>query len=104
MNATSNTINLGSVEKIPVGQGRCYIVGEKEIAVFRQRDGKLFATENRCPHRNGPLSEGVMGGNKVVCPLHSHKFDLTTGVGSEGSECVKVYHVIESSGSVLLHL
>ena len=104
MNATPSVINLGSVERIPSGQGRCYIVDGKEIAVFRQRDGRLFATQNRCPHRQGPLCEGVVGANKVICPLHSHKFDLGTGAGSESGECVKVYHVSESTGDVLLQL
>lgn len=98
----TNTINLGSIEKIALGQGRCYRVGEEEIAVFRQRDGRLFATQNRCPHRQGPLFEGLMGGGKVICPLHSHKFDLATGAGSEGGECLKVYPVREVEGEILL--
>src|SRR5437879_1684798 len=97
-------INLGSVEKIPLGQGRCYLVGGEEIAVFRQRDGRLFATQNRCPHRQGPLAEGVVGAGKVICPLHAHKFNLENGTGSEAGECVKVYGVEESGGEILLKL
>lgn len=104
MNVTSNIINLGSIEKIPIGQGRCFIVADQEIAVYRQRDGKLFATQNRCPHRNGPLSEGIVGAGKVVCPLHSHKFDLASGCGSDSAECVRVYRVSQSHGDILLHL
>ena len=99
---STTTINLGSVEKIALGQGRCYLVGEEEIAVFRQRDGQLFATQNRCPHKQGPLSEGVAGGGKVICPLHAHKFDLASGTGSEAGECVKVYAVRELDGEILL--
>ena len=99
---STTTINLGSVEKIALGQGRCYLVGEEEIAVFRQRDGQLYATQNRCPHKQGPLSEGVAGGGKVICPLHSHKFDLASGTGSEAGECVKVYAVRELDGDILL--
>ena len=100
----STTINLGSIEKIALGQGRCYLVGAEEIAVFRQRDGQLFATQNRCPHKQGPLSEGVAGGGKVICPLHSHKFDLATGAGSEPGESVKIYAVREVDGEILLSL
>jgi nitrite reductase (NADH) small subunit len=96
------TINLGSVEKIALGQGRCYLVGGEEIAVFRQRDGRLFATQNRCPHKQGPLAEGVAGGGKVICPLHSHKFELETGKGSEPHECVKTYPVREENKEILL--
>src|SRR5262245_35150119 len=65
--STSTVINLGSVEKIALGHSRCYVVGGEEIAVFRQRDGRLFATQNRCPHKQGPLAEGISGGGKVIC-------------------------------------
>jgi nitrite reductase (NADH) small subunit len=102
-NATT-TINLGSTSRIPVGQGRCYVVGAEEIAVFRQRDGRLFATQNRCPHRQGPLSEAVMGGGHVICPLHAHRFNLENGAGSEPGECVKVYGIKERKGEILLSL
>ena len=98
------TTNLGSISRIPVGQGRCYVVGSDEIAVFRQRDGRIFATENRCPHRQGPLAEGVLGNGRIVCPLHAHQFDLNTGAGSEPSECVRVLPVQEVAGDIVLSL
>ena len=98
------TINLGSIEKIPVGQGRCYVVGEQEIAVFRQRDGHLFATQNRCPHRQGPLSEGLIGAGIVICPLHALKFNLATGEGNDPGHCLKTYQVIEAQGDIFLHV
>lgn len=104
MSTTTPTINLGSVEKIAVGHSRCYVVAGEEIAVFRRRDGRLFATQNRCPHKQGPLSEGLSGGGKVICPLHAHKFELATGAGSEPGECVKVYPVRELNGEILLSL
>jgi len=104
MTTTSQSINLGPIENIPPGQGRCFTVNGQEIAVFRQRDGKLFATQNRCPHKQGPLAEGVMGGGKVICPLHAHRFDLATGAGSEKDECVKVYAVHEQNGEIFLAL
>ena len=97
-------INLGAVDGIPPGQGRCYVVGNKEVAVFRQRDGKLFATDNRCPHRQGPLSEGLVGNGRVICPLHAHQFDLETGAGGDTKECVAIYAVQESHGQILLSL
>jgi nitrite reductase (NADH) small subunit len=98
----TRTLNLGSVEKVPKGQGFCFIVDGQEIAVFRQRDGKLVATQNRCPHKQGPLSEGIIGAGKVICPLHSHKFDLCTGEGPDPKECVKVYSVREEKGDILI--
>ena len=87
----THVINLGNVSGIPLGQGICYMIKEEEIAVFRSRDGRIFAVENLCPHRRGPLSEGVVGGGKVICPLHGHKFDLATGKGSERHECVRTF-------------
>jgi nitrite reductase (NADH) small subunit len=98
------TINLGRVSRIPEGQGRCYVVGADEIAVFRQRDGRVFATENRCPHRQGPLAEGVLGGGRIICPLHGHQFNLGTGAGSEPGECARVFDVKEVAGDILLSL
>jgi len=98
------TANLGRVSRIPVGQGRCYVVGSDEIAVFRQRDGRIFATQNRCPHRQGPLAEGVLGGGRIICPLHAHQFNLETGAGREPAECVRVFCVQEVAGDILLSL
>ena len=100
----TRTLNLGSVEKVPKGQGFCFIVDGQEIAVFRQRDGRLFATQNRCPHKQGPLSEGMVGAGKVICPLHSHKFDLCTGEGPDPKECLRVYTVREENGEIVLSL
>jgi nitrite reductase (NADH) small subunit len=96
------TVNLGSVEKIPKGQGFCFIVGGQEIAVFRQRDGRLFAAQNRCPHKNGPLSDGLLGAGKIICPLHSKKFDLSSGQGPEPQHCLRTYPVQEVNGDLLL--
>lgn len=100
----NQSINLGSIEKIPLGQGLSFRVGEEEIAIFRQRNGKLFATQNRCPHRQGPLAEGLVGNGKVICPLHAHKFDLASGAGSEPHECVKVFPVEVCDGEIVLSL
>ena len=97
---SSRTVNLGSLEKVPRGQGFCFLVSGQEIAVFRQRDGRLFATQNRCPHRQGPLSEGLIGSGKVLCPLHAHRFDLSSGEGPDPKECLRVYPVREVKGEI----
>ena len=94
-------VRIGAADAIPPGQGRCFLVGGEEVAVFRQRDGKLFATQNRCPHKNGPLAEGIVGDGKVICPLHSRKFDLCSGVNAEGDR-VKVYAVREEGGGIIV--
>jgi nitrite reductase (NADH) small subunit len=97
-----DTLNLGSLEKVPRGQGFCFVVAGREIAVFRQRDGRLFATQNRCPHRQGPLSEGLIGSGKVICPLHGHKFDLETGRSGDPGEALLTYRVWEEKGEILV--
>lgn len=94
------TIDLGQLNDFPVGQGRCFVIEGEEIAVFHARDGKVFAVNNRCPHRGGGLSDGVMGDGKVICPLHGHKFDLATGKGCEAGESVRVVEAWVEQGDV----
>ena len=100
--ARPTAVNLGPLDKIPHGQGRCFIVADVEVAVFRQRDGRLFAAQNRCPHRQGPLAEGLLGAGKVICPLHAHKFDLGTGEGPKPEECIRTYPVREVNGEIVV--
>ena len=64
----TDQIDLGPLDFIPLGEGRAYTFGRKTIAVFRQRDGRLFATDNMCPHKAGPLADGLVGSGKVICP------------------------------------
>lgn len=99
----SVVFSLGRSDDLPLGLGRTFRVNGEEVAVFRQRDGRVFAVQNRCPHRGGPLADGIVGGGKVICPLHAHKFDLCDGHGSEKHECVKAYRVSVVDGEVLLH-
>jgi nitrite reductase (NADH) small subunit len=80
------------------------VVGGESLAVFRQRDGRIFATHNRCPHGQGPLSEGLLGSGKVICPLHGHQFSLETGAGSNAAECVQVFPVEEVNGNIVMNL
>ena len=64
-------MNLGSLAKIPKGEGRVFQVGEASIAVFHTRSGGVLATEPNCPHKGGPLADGIIGELKVICPLHA---------------------------------
>jgi nitrite reductase (NADH) small subunit len=101
---TPHEVSLGRVEKIPLGQGFCFVVDKEEIAIFRPRTGGIFAIANRCPHRQGPLCDGVLDPQRVVCPYHHHKFDIRTGEGSEMGEKVKIYKVREESGNIFLEI
>lgn len=97
-------ILLGGIESVPLGQGRAFIVEGIEIAVFRTREGKLRAIENRCPHRNGPLADGITGSDRVVCPLHGHRFSLITGEGGEPGECVRVFPVTGRDDAIYVRI
>ncbi len=99
-----HTVDLGPVEFIPLGEGRAYTVQDLTIAVFRQRDGRLFATDNTCPHRGGPLADGIVGAGKVICPLHARKFDLATGQCLGEDLTVRTYPVREINKRILLDL
>lgn len=79
MTLTQMEIVLGPLTAIPLGEGRAFNVGGEHIAVFRTRTGEVFAVQANCPHRGGPLADGLVGGTSVICPLHSSKFDLRTG-------------------------
>jgi nitrite reductase (NADH) small subunit len=96
--------DLGPVDAIPLGQGRAYVIGARTIAVFRQRDGRLFASDDACPHRGGPLSEGLLGAGTVICPLHGWKIELDSGRCRGESAAVRVYDVADANGRVILFL
>jgi nitrite reductase (NADH) small subunit len=95
-------VPLGPIDAIPLGQGCTYVVDGCAIAVFRQRDGQLFATQNACPHRGGPLADGILGDGKVICPLHARQFDLKTGASRDCA--VRTYPVRVEAGEILLTL
>ena len=97
-------VPLGPVDAIPLGQGCTYVVDGRAIAVFRQRDGQLFATQNECPHRGGPLADGIIGAGKVICPLHARQFDLKIGASAGGDYAVRTYPVRVEDGEVILTL
>ena len=71
---------------IPVGEGRQVDVGGTRIAVFRLRGDAVFATQAACPHRLGPLADGLTGTGTVMCPLHDRIYDLRSGEGVN-TEC-----------------
>ena len=95
-------VHIGHISEIAVKRSRVVRIGDLEIAVFKLSDGVIKAIENRCPHKGGPLVDGIIGSNKVVCPLHGHKFDLTTGQGSESQECVKTFKVWEENKNIVI--
>lgn len=72
-------IDIGAVRDVPRRGARCVTTPHGRIAVFRTMQDQIFAIENRCAHRGGPLAEGIVHGASVTCPLHNWVYDLETG-------------------------
>jgi len=91
---------------VPLREGRAVTVGGREIALFNLGH-RFFATDNRCPHRGGPLCDGIVAGDAVVCPLHAWKVRLDSGSverpASNGA-CVMTYPTRVDDGIVWLGL
>ncbi|WP_420144268.1 nitrite reductase small subunit NirD [Sphingobium sp.] len=80
-------IDIGTLADIPVrGARTVQIGGEKDIAVFRAGDDHVFALVNECPHKKGPLSQGIVHGHSVTCPLHNWNIALKTGEAQGNDE------------------
>lgn len=72
-------IDIGSLDDIPLRGARCVVTPQGRVAVFRTADGGIFAIDDRCPHEGGPLSQGIVHGRAVTCPLHNWAISLETG-------------------------
>lgn len=82
----SNWVKVAPLNEIPKLGARVVRTNGKEIGVFRLEDDRVFAINNACPHKAGPLSQGIVYGDKVACPLHSWKISLETGKAEEPDE------------------
>jgi nitrite reductase (NADH) small subunit len=72
-------IAVGRVDDIPRRGARVVETQSGDVAVFRTADDRIFALRDQCPHRGGPLSQGIVHGQRVACPLHDWKIELETG-------------------------
>ncbi len=96
---------ITSIESIPLGEGRTFEVSGQRIAIFRSRNGQIFATQAECPHKGGPLADGLLGGNTLVCPLHTWKWDLRTGETLLGDCNIATYRTVtDASGRIDVEL
>ncbi|WP_346897352.1 nitrite reductase small subunit NirD [uncultured Roseibium sp.] len=87
MNAmTASWVAIGSIGDIPRQGARCVKNGDMTIAIFRTADDRIFALEDKCPHRNGPLSQGIVHDGCVTCPLHNWVISLETGEAQGADE------------------
>ena len=80
MNGMTGTwLDIGAADDVPLRGARVVKTPAGDIAVFKAADGTLFALRDRCPHKGGPLSQGIVHGHAVTCPLHNWVISLETG-------------------------
>jgi len=93
------------VDDIPRLGARVVRRARGDVAVFRNARDEIFALEDRCPHKGGPLSQGIVYGKHVTCPLHSWKICLDDGNAAAPDEgCAKRYPVKVEDGEVFIHI
>jgi nitrite reductase (NADH) small subunit len=96
-------LDIGALADIPPQGARLVKTAQGCVAVFRTAMDTVFALDDRCPHKGGPLSEGIVHGNAVTCPLHAWVFSLETGQ-AQGADtgAVATYPVRVEAGRILL--
>ena len=95
-------VRAGDSAKVKEGRSLLVDAFGRKVAIFRV-EGRLFAIDDVCPHRGGPLSGGDIEDGQVLCPLHAWAFDLETGMMRGNPSCrVPVYPVTEEDGVVYL--
>jgi nitrite reductase (NADH) small subunit len=99
-------IRIASTDAIPPREGRVVTLAGREIAIFNLGD-RFLAVANRCPHRQGPLADGIVSGDSVVCPLHAWRINLGTGQverPADQAACVERYQVRVIEGVIAVGL
>lgn len=103
MNAMSKTwVAIGSINDIPRQGARCIKNGDMTIAVFRTSDDRVFALEDRCPHKNGPLSQGIVHDGCVTCPLHNWVISLESGAAQGADSGQTLSFPVKLEGTTVL--
>ncbi|MCP9482787.1 nitrite reductase small subunit NirD [Shimia sp. CNT1-13L.2] len=96
-------LDIGSINDIPERGARIVKTKVGCVAVFRTAENEVFATADRCPHKGGPLSEGIVHDRKVTCPLHNWVFSLETGEAQGADEGqIDTYAARVVDGRILL--
>lgn len=100
-----NWTQVGTLEDIPRQGSRVINTATGEIALFRSVDDQVFALNNRCPHKGGPLAQGIVHGQRVTCPLHSWVIDLASGVAiAPDAGCAHRHEVRIAHGVVFIEV
>ena len=101
----SDFLDIGAADDVPRLGARKVRTPGGDIAVFRTADDRYFALDDRCPHKGGPLSQGIVHGDRVTCPLHNFVIELTSGQAIAPDEgCVARHEVKVENGRLQLAL
>lgn len=96
-------VDVGALDDVPPQGARLLKTPSGCVAVFRTATGELFALDDRCPHKGGPLSQGIVHGNAVTCPLHNWVISLESGEAQGADEGrVTTYPVRVQEGRILI--
>lgn len=95
-------IDIGHIDEVPLRGARLVKTHMGCIAVFRTGEAEVFAASNTCPHKGGPLSEGIVHGQSVTCPLHNWVFDLNTGQAQAEEGRIATYPLRLEAGRILI--
>ena len=99
----SDWIDIAALDAVPQRGARMIKTAHGCVAVFRTGEDEVFALDNACPHKAGPLAEGIVHGRAVTCPLHNWVFDLNTGQAQGADEgSIPTYPVRVEGTRVLL--
>jgi len=99
----SNWIEIGNLNDIPPLGSRVVKTNDVDIAVFRTANDEIFALRDQCPHKHGALSQGIVHGNRVTCPLHNWVISLEDGQAQgHDSGCTKTFNVKLDGETILL--
>ena len=96
-------VDVGSADDVPLRGSRVVASPQGDIAIFKAADGVLFALRDSCPHKKGPLSQGIVHGHSVTCPLHKWVISLETGE-AQGADhgCTGAIALRVQNGRILL--
>ncbi len=105
MISQNNWTRVTPTSSIPPLEGRSVQIGGREVAIFNLRS-RFVTIDNRCPHKGGPLCDGIVSGTTVVCPLHGWRFDLDTGLAVRASlpACVTTFPTRVEDGLILVDI
>ncbi|TJZ92222.1 nitrite reductase small subunit NirD [Paracoccus gahaiensis] len=98
----SRFIDIAALADIPPQGARVVRTPQGCVAVFRTADDRVFALDDRCPHKGGPLSEGIVHGASVTCPLHNWVFDMATGQAQGADSGAVATHAVRVEGGRIL--